>query len=159
MYIFIIHILILIDKCFCDKCDLIQSHFYYLRIQYEDTDAGGIVYHANYLSFMERARTGLMRLLNLSPEKFLISGNSIVVIKDDIKWKSSLTLGNICCVKTHLLGLKRASFILEQVIYDNQLNKVFTIGKIYLCIIKNNKVVKLPLNLKQALLNWSNQLE
>ncbi len=136
-----------------------NSHFYYLRIQYEDTDAGGIVYHANYLSFMERARTGLMRLLNFSPEKFLLSGNSFVVAKADIKWNLSLKLGNICCVKTHLLELRRASFILEQVIYDKQLNKVFTIGKIYLCIIKNKKVIKLPLNLKQALLNWSSQLE
>ena len=141
----------LIDGKFENHC-----HLYYFRIQYEDTDAGGIVYHANYLSFMERARTGLMRLLDLSPEKFLSSGNSFVVTEANIQWKLPLNLGDICCVKTYLLELKKASFILEQVIHDINFNKIYTKGKIKLCIVKNNKVTKLPSNLKQALSNWSN---
>ena len=126
------------------------------KVYYEDTDASGRVYHANYLSFMERARTGLMRLFDLSPEKFLSSGNSFVVTEANIQWKLPLNLGDICCVKTYLLELKRASFILEQVIHDIHFNKIYTKGKIKLCIVKNNKVAKLPSNLKQALFNWSN---
>ena len=42
-----------------------NEHYYYLRVYYEDTDAGQIVYHTNYLKYFERARTSLLNLLNI----------------------------------------------------------------------------------------------
>ena len=46
-----------------------NTHFYFLRIHYEDTDVGGIVYHAKYLNFIEKSRSGFIRLLKFPSEK------------------------------------------------------------------------------------------
>ena len=43
-----------------------NEHFYYLKVYYEDTDAGQIVYHTNYLKYFERARTSLLNLLKIN---------------------------------------------------------------------------------------------
>ena len=48
-----------------------KSHLYYFRVQYEDTDIGGIVYHAKYLNFIERARSALIRKLGFPAEELL----------------------------------------------------------------------------------------
>ena len=48
-----------------------DTHYYITRIFYEDTDAGGIVYHANYLKYFERARTSLLNLINIDQKKLL----------------------------------------------------------------------------------------
>ena len=44
------------------------AHYYLLRVQFEDTDTGGIVYHANYLAFAERARSAYLRCVNIRQE-------------------------------------------------------------------------------------------
>ena len=49
-----------------------NSHYYALRVFYEDTDAGGIVYHTNYIKFCERARTALLTVLNIDQMKQMI---------------------------------------------------------------------------------------
>ena len=48
-----------------------NTHHYIIRIFYEDTDAGGIVYHANYLKYFERARTSLLNLIDIDQKKLL----------------------------------------------------------------------------------------
>ena len=48
-----------------------DTHYYITRIFYEDTDAGGIVYHANYLKYFERARTSLLNLINIYQKQLL----------------------------------------------------------------------------------------
>ena len=48
-----------------------DTHYYVTRIFYEDTDAGGIVYHANYLKYFERARTSLLNLINIDQKQLL----------------------------------------------------------------------------------------
>ena len=48
-----------------------KTHLYSLRVQYEDTDIGGIVYHAKYLNFIERARSALIRKLEFPAEKLI----------------------------------------------------------------------------------------
>ena len=53
---------------FLDGQILDNSHIYSLRIHYEDTDIGGIVYHTKYLNFIERARSSLIRLLGFPAE-------------------------------------------------------------------------------------------
>ena len=50
-------------------------HYYITRIFYEDTDAGGIVYHANYLKYFERARTSLLNLINIDQKQLLEKKN------------------------------------------------------------------------------------
>ena len=56
-------------------------HLYTLRIQYEDTDAGGIVYHAQYLAFGERARSALLRCLGIDQSVMLTAGGLAFVVR------------------------------------------------------------------------------
>ena len=48
------------------------AHYYLLRVQFEDTDAGGIVYHANYLAFAERARSAYLRGIDIRQEETMV---------------------------------------------------------------------------------------
>ena len=62
-----------------------NEHFYYLRVYYEDTDAGQIVYHTNYLKYFERARTSLLNLLNIDQVDLRKNHNiSIIYITHDL---------------------------------------------------------------------------
>ena len=54
-----------------------DTHYYIIRIFYEDTDAGGIVYHANYLKYFERARTSLLNLINIE----VIRKNGVILLE------------------------------------------------------------------------------
>ena len=47
-----------------------NRHYYFVRVFYEDTDAGQIVYHTNYLKYFERARTSLLNLLKIDPVSY-----------------------------------------------------------------------------------------
>ena len=93
-----------------------------IRVYYEDTDAGGIVYHSNYINFCERARSEIFFQNGLSPS--LDSGQFVArkVVADYI---ASAKLGDILEIKTELLELKRASCILLQTIYREN-KKIFT---------------------------------
>ena len=64
-----------------------MPHTFDLRVYYEDTDAGGIVYHANYLCFAERARTEFLHKLGFSNKKMLSEDIGIVVIHLEIDYK------------------------------------------------------------------------
>ena len=90
---------------FLDGQILDNSHIYSLRIHYEDTDIGGIVYHTKYLNFIERARSSLIRLLGFPAEKFLKLNQSIVVKNINISWYSPCSLGDCIFVKTNLILL------------------------------------------------------
>ena len=64
-----------------------NEHHYYLRVYYEDTDAGQIVYHTNYLKYFERARTSLLNLLNIDQVDLRKNLNiNLVVRKADLMW-------------------------------------------------------------------------
>ena len=122
-----------------------KSHFYFLRVHYEDTDIGGIVYHSKYLNYVERARSSLIRLLDFPAEKFLKLKQSIVVKNINITWYSSCSLGDCIFVKTNLIELKKASLCLRQVIFNEENNKKIVSTDVKLCFInEKNKVIKIP---------------
>ena len=79
-----------------------------VRIYWEDTDAGGIVYHANYLRYMERARTEFLRSLGLEQRKMHLEGAPVIV--------RPAVLDDALTVKTRIKLLRRASVIFEQTI-------------------------------------------
>lgn len=84
------------------------------RIYYDDTDAGGVVYHANYLKFCERARSDIFYEHGKSPA---IDGGHFVVRRLEAEFIKSAKLGDMIDVKSELLELKKASLILHQEIY------------------------------------------
>jgi len=88
-----------------------------IRVYYDDTDAGGVVYHANYLKFCERARSELF----FSHGKSLaIDGGHFVVKKVEADFKKSAKLGDLLHVKSTLVALHNASLHVKQTIYKGE---------------------------------------
>lgn len=92
-----------------------------LRVYYEDTDAGGIVYHSNYLNFCERARSDIFFKKGLSP---VLEGGHFVAKKIEADYLLSAKLGDVLEVSSELLEIKGASFELLQRVFKEQ-KKVF----------------------------------
>jgi len=82
-----------------------------IRVYYEDTDAGGIVYHTNYLKYCERARSEIFFNKGLSP---VIGDSHFVVVHIDASFKASAKLGDMLDVTTVLTSNKRTSLVLTQ---------------------------------------------
>ena len=84
-----------------------------LRIYVEDTDAGGIVYHANYLRYMERARTEMMRELGFT-KPALSNGVQIVVSQVQLDYRKPAQLDDLLSVTAQLLTLTACSLVIAQ---------------------------------------------
>ena len=122
-----------------------KTHFYYIRVHYEDTDIGGIVYHAKYINYIERARTSLIRLIKFPPEKFLENGLSIVVKKINFDWYSPCSLGDCICVETNILKTRKVSIILRQNIFNFERSEILTKAEVKICFLDTNmKVALIP---------------
>ena len=86
-----------------------------VRVYYEDTDAGGVVYYANYLKFCERARTEWLRTLGLSQQKLLDEqGLGFVVRSVQADYLAPARLDDALVVRTRVATLRRASLLFEQ---------------------------------------------
>lgn len=115
---------------------------YATRIYYEDTDCGGIVYHANYLKFAERARSELFFARQISPE---MNGYSFVVRELKIKYASSARLGDKIWANAELKMMKNASLKLYQEIRINDKDgRICAILDVEVTCIKDGKVAKIP---------------
>ena len=91
-----------------------MEHQFDFRVYYEDTDAGGIVYHANYLKFAERARTEFLHELGLSNSKMMEQDIAFVVSRIEIDYKRPAMLEEKLIVKTSIKKLGAATFLLSQ---------------------------------------------
>ena len=88
-----------------------------LRVFYEDTDTGGVVYHSNYLNFCERARSDAFFKRGLSP---MLESSHFVASKLEASYLVSAKLGDELDVKTSLLEMRGVSFRLLQEIYNGE---------------------------------------
>ncbi len=111
-----------------DKKPSISQNFS-LRVYYEDTDAGGIVYYANYLKFFERARTEWLRELGINQANFLEQNIGFVVRKVEMDNVASAKLDDLLIVNSTITTLKRASLVFHQHI-TNQAQQVICIAKV-----------------------------
>lgn len=87
-----------------------------MRVYIEDTDAGGIVYYANYLKFMERARTEYMRSLGYG-KVALFDGLQLVVHDLQLKYHKPAVLDDEIIVSAKLTGVTRVTFSMSQTVY------------------------------------------
>ncbi|TNH04940.1 tol-pal system-associated acyl-CoA thioesterase [Testudinibacter sp. TR-2022] len=86
-----------------------------IRVYYEDTDAGGVVYHARYLHFFERARTEFLREVGFEQQKLLADFHlAFVVRKMQIDYRTAAKLDDALVVETQIRQLKQASIVFEQ---------------------------------------------
>lgn len=88
-----------------------------IRIYYEDTDAGGIVYYANYLKFFERGRTEFLRELNIEQDFLLEKNIAFVVRKVDMDCLKPARFNALLNVKTQITNHKKASLRFKQEIF------------------------------------------
>ena len=96
-----------------------NTHHYIIRIFYEDTDAGGIVYHANYLKYFERARTSLLNLINIDQKQLLEEKKLGFVVRDiNLRINKPFKLNQILLVKTCLKSAKKSCIVLNHEAYE-----------------------------------------
>ena len=96
-----------------------NTHHYITRIFYEDTDAGGIVYHANYLKYFERARTSLLNLINIDQKQLLEKKKLGFVVRDiNLRINKSFQLNQLLLVKTCLKSAKKSCIVLIHEAYE-----------------------------------------
>lgn len=111
-----------------------------IRVYYEDTDVGGVVYYANYLKFCERARSELFFQKGLSPHQ----DNQFFVVKSiQADYISSAIFADTLDVSTSLVELKKASLVLKHIII-NQNNKTIFEMTVKLAFLKDGKPSKIP---------------
>ena len=85
-----------------------------MRVYYEDTDAGGVVYHSNYLNFYERARTEFLRKLGFEQDILLKQGLAFVVRKCELDYLVAARFNDQLVVTVEIEQLKRASIVFKQ---------------------------------------------
>ncbi len=122
------------------------------RVYYEDTDAGGVVYHANYLGYFERGRTEFLRERGLSVAVLAERGCIFPVVKLDIEYRSPAVLDDLVRVETEVLEVGKTSFTLGQQVVRVVDGKLLAGGKVTLvCVSPAMKARRLPDELVQAL--------
>ena len=122
------------------------------RVYFEDTDSGGVVYHANYLKFMERARTEWLRSLGLNQIKLKQEDRVMFVVrKIDIQYKIPARFNDELVIQTDCVKTTDYSIILKQNILRNK--QIVTEGKVEIVCINSDllKPVRIPKMVKQLM--------
>lgn len=110
-----------------------------VRIYYEDTDAGGIVYHARYLNFYERARTEMLRGMAINQDNLLQENIAFVVKQIAIDYINIARLDELLTVHTQALFVKKASLTCKQMIV-NQNEKLINQANVVIACIDTSKM-------------------
>ncbi len=98
-----------------------NEHFEWpIRVYYEDTDAGGIVYYANYLKFLERARTEWLRSLGIEQDSWLDHNRAFVVRQVELDLREAVRFNAELTVTVKVEQLKRASIVFTQRVLGKQ---------------------------------------
>lgn len=91
------------------------AHHLAVRVYYEDTDAGGVVYHANYLRYFERARSEMMGLVGADHVAAAVAGEGYYVVAEaDLKYRKPARLGDALLVVSRVEALRRVSCVIQQ---------------------------------------------
>ena len=117
-----------------------------VRVYYEDTDIGGVVYYDNYFKFIERARSDFFFSQGVMP---VGDGAHFVVRHIEADFLASATLGDELVVKNSLVDLKGASFRLLQEVWLEE-NKLFT-AVVTLAFVSQGRATKIPLALREII--------
>ena len=124
------------------------------RIYYEDTDAGGVVYHARYLGFFERGRTEFFRDKGFSVQKLHEEGRLFPVVRMEIDFRFPARLDDLVRVETELAEAGKTSFIMLQRLFRVEDDRLLAGGRVTLaCVDKDMKPKRLPTRLREIALH------
>ena len=122
-----------------------------IKIYYEDTDSGGVVYYANYLKFIERARSSLIQELGFSLNSLSEKHDCHFVVKNiHCNYIQSAKLEDELIIQTKFIKIKNASFELEQNIYKDD-KVIFESKALMVNINSSGKPIKIPNSLSLAI--------
>ena len=121
-----------------------ENFFHNVKVYYEDTDAGGVVYYANYLRYLERARTEALSTIGLSnlqiKDKF---GSQIIVKSCNIEYKKSAKLEDELKIRSFIKSVTKTSFYMNQIITNGETTIVE--AQVHLVFVnEKGKPVKVP---------------
>jgi len=109
-----------------------------VRVYYEDTDSGGVVFYANYLSFMERARTEYLRHFGFEQDQLIEQRNTIFAVRSvQLDYLSPARFNDQLIVTAKITELKKASMLFEQKIYrQDQPEKTLCQGQVRIACLR-----------------------
>ena len=123
-----------------------------VKVYYEDTDAGGVVYYSNYLKFLERARTEMINSIGLSNKKLLEEHKTLIIVKScNIEYLSPSKLEDTLQIHSSIESFNKASFVIIQNIKKD--NNLIVKAKLKLVTVnQEGKPIKVPSALEKQLL-------
>ena len=121
-----------------------ENFFHKLKIYYEDTDSGGVVYYANYLKFLERARTEALYSIGYSNKMIKNNFKSLIIVKScNIEYKKSAYLEDELTVRSFVKSITKTSFFMNQEITRG--NDQIVEAQVHLVFVNHEgKPVKIP---------------
>ena len=121
-----------------------ENFFHKVKVYYEDTDSGGVVYYANYLKFLERARTEALFSIGFSNKKIHEAFDALIIGKScNIEYKKSAFLEDELTIRSFVKSIAKTSFFMNQIITKDE--KIIVEAQVHLVFIdKNGKPIKIP---------------
>ena len=128
-----------------------KSFNHKIKVYYEDTDAGGVVYYANYLKFFERARSEALSEVGLSNLKIKNDYGALIVVKScNIDFNKSAHLEDKLEINSFVTSFSKTSFTMSQSIYRNK--DIIVKSEVHLVFVnEKSKPIKIPENILKSL--------
>jgi acyl-CoA thioester hydrolase len=121
-----------------------ENFYHNLKVYYEDTDAGGVVYYANYLKYLERARTEALSTIGLSNLQIKDKFGALIIVKScNIEYKKSAKLEDELKIRSFVKSVSKTSFFMNQIITHGKTTIVE--AQVHLVFVNDKgKPVKIP---------------
>ena len=121
-----------------------ENFYHKLKVYYEDTDAGGVVYYANYLKYLERARTEALTTIGLSNLKIKEKFGALIIVKScNIEYKKSAYLEDELNIRSFVKSVTKTSFFMNQFITKDEFSIVE--AQVHLVFVnEKGKPIKVP---------------
>ena len=121
-----------------------ENFYHTVKVYYEDTDAGGIVYYANYLKYLERARTEALATIGLSNLQIKEKFGALIIVKScNIEFKKSAYLEDNLNIRSFVKSVTKTSFVMNQFISKD--DNIIVEAQVHLVFVNDkSKPVKVP---------------
>ena len=121
-----------------------------VKVYYEDTDSGGVVYYANYLKYLERARSEALHSVGLSNKQLLKDYRSLIIVKScNLDYIKPAMLEDILLIESQVKSMSKTSITMNQIVKKNDV--IITKAEIVLVIVNDKgKPVRIPKILKDS---------
>jgi acyl-CoA thioester hydrolase len=121
-----------------------ENFFHNIKVYYDDTDAGGVVYYANYLKFLERARTEALFKIGFNNKKIKEDYGALIVVKScNIEYKKPSYLEDELKIRSFVKSVTKTSFFMSQFISRDV--ELIVEAKVHLVFVdKGGKPIKIP---------------